>query len=621
MVRRFLAILLIASAPASATFQSFRIEQVYSNADGTIQFVVLRETQGLAGGQDWSGRALTVTRPGVARTFTFPADLPGSATAGRRVLVATQGLAALGAVAPDYVVPNGFLPADGGILDFAGADQVTFAALPADGASAFDRAGNTVPNLATNFAGDTAAMPALAVSAIEFRHAALDHYFISDRQPDLDALDSGRIAGWTRTGESFKVWPSAGSGRSPVCRFYIPPQHGNSHFFSASPSECATIESKILTDPNYSGYTLESPAVFYVALPDTVTGLCGAGTIPVYRLWNQRADSNHRYTASAAVKAQMLAQGFAAEGYGADAVAMCAPPGTATLRLTAGATAPYGAMVSDGASTALANYQGFTTATDSVNVGTRSGSGEVIAFGVDRPAAVSATAWSTNAVDQLVTVPFAGLLEVPITIWVVAGPFATTQQTAITLWQTAQTLFTEERLGIRMSALEIVNATVNPNAGAWTAFTCGAGNANVAALQAAIGARPGRINVYLLSLVDGSTSRGNACIVGGGFAAIAAGAGAELLAHELGHDLALEHIDDLVADFNTANVMHSASNVRQFLSEGQVFRAQLRSNSALNAVYGLRPGQPIRDCDRDTLTLGCPAIAKRLWADGPLPAN
>src|SRR4029434_773074 len=127
-----------------------------------------------------------------------------------------------------------------------------------------------------------------------------------------------------------------------------------------------------------------------------------------------------------------------------------------------------------------------------------SGSGEVIAFGVDRPAAVSATAWSTNAADQLVTVPFAGLLEVPITIWVVAGPFATTQQTAITLWQTAQTLFTEERLGIRMIALEIVHGSVNTHAGAWTAFTCEAGNANVAALQAAIGARPGRINVYLL---------------------------------------------------------------------------------------------------------------------------
>ena len=92
--------------------------------------------------------------------------------------------------------------------------------------------------------------------------------------------------------------------------------------------------------------------------------------------------------------------------------------------------------------------------------------------------------------------------------------------------------------------------------------------------------------MYLVGLVDGSTSRGNACSVGGGFVAIAAGAGAELLAHELGHDFALEHVDDLAAAFDPSNVMHSASNVREFLTEGQVFRAHLRSNSALNAVYG-----------------------------------
>jgi len=43
----------------------------------------------------------------------------------------------------------------------------------------------------------------------------------------------------------------------------------------------------------------------------------------------------------------------------------------------------------------------------------------------------------------------------------------------------------------------------------------------------------GRINVYVVNLVDGSTARGNACATGGGFVAIAAGSGAELLAHEL----------------------------------------------------------------------------------------
>jgi hypothetical protein len=614
--------LAFAAAQATANFHTFAIEQVYSNADGTVQFVVMHETQGLADGNLWSGRMLTATRAGTTKTFAFPSDLPSAATAGKRVLIGSQGLAALGLVAPDYVMPDGFLPTDGATLNYAGVDQITYAPLPTDGTNAVNRTGVASANLATNFAGAAAAVPALPVTAIEFRHAGLDHYFISDLQPDIDALDSGRIAGWVRTGQSFKVLAGAtGGGVNPVCRFSIPPAHGDSHFFSASPAECAAIAQKMTTDPNYSGYILESPAVFFIALPDTTTGACPAATVPVHRLWNQRADSNHRYTTGGAIKAQMIAAGYLAEGYGPDAVIMCAPPGTATLKLIAGAGAPYGALVSDASSTPAASYQGYALPADSVNVGTRNGSGEVIAFGVDRPLAIQPTVWATALADQLVTVPFANLLEIPITIWVVAGPFASTQQTALTFWQTAQLYFTAERLGVRMTAVEIVNATASPNAATWAAFTCGAANANVAAIQAAIGARASRINVYLVGLVDGSTSRGNVCTVGGGFAAIAAGAGAELLAHELGHDFALEHIDDLVAAFNEANIMHSASNVRQFLTEGQTFRAHLRPSSALNQVYGLRPGLLTRDCDRDTLTPLCPAIARRLWADGVLPAN
>ncbi|MFO1316544.1 MAG: hypothetical protein U1F58_13150 [Burkholderiales bacterium] len=614
----------LAAGAAHAGFDSFAIEQVYSNADGTVQFVVLREMQSLPGGDAWTGRTFKATRNGVAKTFTFPRDLPDGATAGRRVLLGSQGMAALGLVVPDYVLPNGFVPTDGATLDFAGADQVTYAALPTDGVNAITRLGFPTPNTATNYAGTTAPMPARPVTAVEFRHAGLDHYFVSDLLPDLDALDSGRTPGWTRTGLSFKVHPSpasGGGGVSPVCRYYIPPAHGDSHFFSASPAECATIAQKALTDPDYSGYVQETAQAFFVALPDPQTGACPAGTTAVYRLWNRRFDSNHRYTASVATKAQMIAQGYVAEGYGPDAVAMCAPPGTATIRVTAGAAAPFGALVSDATSTPAAGFQGYTMQGDSVDVGTRSGSGEVVAFGIDRPPTVRPAAWATTLADQVVTVPFTPLLEIPVTIWVVAGPFATTQQTALTFWQTAQLYFTNERLGVRMSALEIVDATANPGAAAWTAFTCGDANANAAALQGAIGNRAGRINVYVVGLVDGSTSRGNVCTVGGGFAAIAAGAGAELLAHELMHDLALEHVDDLVADFDATNIMHSASNVRRYLTEGQTFRAHLRSTSALNAVYGLRSGLPVRDCDRDTPALGCPAIRRRLWADGAFVPN
>ena len=59
-----------------------------------------------------------------------------------------------------------------------------------------------------------------------------------------------------------------------MCRFYIPPQHGDSHFFSASAAECAAVRGKIGVDPNYSGYIEETPTAFYPALPDLTTGAC-----------------------------------------------------------------------------------------------------------------------------------------------------------------------------------------------------------------------------------------------------------------------------------------------------------------------------------------------------------
>ena len=150
-----------AATAAFASFHTFEIEQVYSNADGTVQFVVLHEAQGANGENGWSGHTFTSTHAGVAKTFTFPADLPGAATAGKRVLLGTAGLAALGLIAPDYVIPNGFLATDGATLDYAGVDTMTYASLPADGLGARNRAGAAIPNVATNFAGKAVSLPAL----------------------------------------------------------------------------------------------------------------------------------------------------------------------------------------------------------------------------------------------------------------------------------------------------------------------------------------------------------------------------------------------------------------------------------------------------------------------------
>jgi hypothetical protein len=68
-----------------------------------------------------------------------------------------------------------------------------------------------------------------------------------------------------------------------------------------------------------------TPAIF-VGLPEPITGAGLAGEVPVYRVWNNRADSNHRYMTDRALRDTMVAAGGIAEGYGPDQVILCAAP-------------------------------------------------------------------------------------------------------------------------------------------------------------------------------------------------------------------------------------------------------------------------------------------------------
>jgi photosystem II stability/assembly factor-like uncharacterized protein len=160
-------------------------------------------------------------------------------------------------------------------------------------------------------------------AVIEYYAAKQDHYFMSAGAAEIQALDNGTIPGWVRTGQSFKAYSQAGPGIDPVCRFYIPPAKGDSHFYSALPTECAAILDAATNPANplhgtYVGFIEESPGVFFVGIPSA--GQCAAGTLPVYRLWNQRPDTNHRYTTSTTIRDQMVSLGYADEG-----VVMCAP--------------------------------------------------------------------------------------------------------------------------------------------------------------------------------------------------------------------------------------------------------------------------------------------------------
>jgi len=173
--------------------------------------------------------------------------------------------------------------------------------------------------LFTAFALPDTTSASVKTAVIEFYNAALDHYFMTALQSEIDALDAGQPAGWMRTGLTFNAYPQTTGNANPVCRLYLPPAYGDSHFYSASPAECADVSSR------FPFFRSESAAVFYIALPDPASGACATGTAAVYRVWNKRADTNHRYTTSPVVRDRMIAAGWVAEGYGSDAVIMCSP--------------------------------------------------------------------------------------------------------------------------------------------------------------------------------------------------------------------------------------------------------------------------------------------------------
>ena len=173
--------------------------------------------------------------------------------------------------------------------------------------------GNGIGNVTPPPTGSTA-------TVVEYYHAAFDHYFVTAIADEITKLDNGTFVGWARTGRQFKIYPAAGSGVSAVCRFFSTAFGAkSSHFYTANGAECTTVKA----NPNWQ-FEAE---VFNTPVP-AFDGSCPAGTIPVYRMYNNGMSGapNHRFTTDLNVRAQMLALGWIAEGNGTIGVTMCSPP-------------------------------------------------------------------------------------------------------------------------------------------------------------------------------------------------------------------------------------------------------------------------------------------------------
>jgi len=162
----------------------------------------------------------------------------------------------------------------------------------------------------------------VAKRVIEYYNASLDHYFITWVPDEITKLDAGtEIKGWTRTGKVFNTFSGPKADVTDVCRIYIIPGKGDSHFFGRGAQECTD------TMAAHPEFILEEGKFLAMRLP--TAGVCPLDTTPVYRVFSNRADANHRYMTDRATRAAMVAKGWLAEGDGPDLVVMCAglPPG------------------------------------------------------------------------------------------------------------------------------------------------------------------------------------------------------------------------------------------------------------------------------------------------------
>ncbi len=147
------ATFLLLANPAIAGIHTWDVREVFSNADGTIQFVELLDV-GTTGGETGVGNGSITTNLG---TISWSNGAVAPPTNGRSYLVATPAFAALpDAPTPDVVVDPADVPIfdpNGDTVSFGSFDSMSFGPVPTDGIDSLDDVSGIGPNTPTNYSG------------------------------------------------------------------------------------------------------------------------------------------------------------------------------------------------------------------------------------------------------------------------------------------------------------------------------------------------------------------------------------------------------------------------------------------------------------------------------------
>jgi hypothetical protein len=153
---------LLSSNVARAAFHLWAVTEIYTSADGSVQFVKLSNGTSLE--SSLNNHVITCSGPLGTHSFTFTSNLNSTATAGKTFLIGTANLASVpGGLTPDYLFTNAapFLFINGGgatTVGITGSLQTpaSYTNLPTDGQSSLTGSGSSLviaTNSPKNFAG------------------------------------------------------------------------------------------------------------------------------------------------------------------------------------------------------------------------------------------------------------------------------------------------------------------------------------------------------------------------------------------------------------------------------------------------------------------------------------
>ena len=207
---------------------------------------------------------------------------------------------------------------------------VTFTPSTASVRSATLSIAHNAPSSPSNvsLAGTGVANTSPTTPMIEYYYAALDYYFITSRATDISALDT--VSGWSRTGQSFKVYTTQQSGSLGLNRYFFDQIAVNntrgSHFYTVVQTEkdaLASLNPANAQTPRLP-YNEGIDSYAFPPLVEGVGGSCSAGQVPVFRVFRGSLrfpdDGNHRFTTDSAIYNSFVGLGWDGEG-----VKFCTP--------------------------------------------------------------------------------------------------------------------------------------------------------------------------------------------------------------------------------------------------------------------------------------------------------